>query len=310
MAELGAYNLCGWHIASEIPLPELPSWTGAPRAPDIVIALGEVPAALDSLTLHTPALQIDRSGRARYAITGVAAYLIEGGNRVTIAPLLAPDSADVRLFLLGSVFGILCHQRGVLPLHAASVEVDGQAIALAGVSGVGKSTLATAFMRKGYRLLADDVTPVTLDQGAIRFLPGMRRIRLWADSARFAEWQDGELIRCREGLQKFSRAFVHDEGFAPEAMAPSAVIHLRQISPTAGDSNFVRLRGHSASRELRRNIYRWRSLLTLAGDSGAVERITVAAGGIPRHFLFSRPFGYDQLDATVDTIVETVRLAQ
>jgi hypothetical protein len=301
-------DLCGWHVSSAIPLPELPPWQGEAGAPDIVIALGDVPAAFDDTLFSTPVLQIDRSGRARYFIPGTAAYLVEGGDRITIAAEMAPDSPDVRLFLLGSVFGLLCHQRGVLPLHAASIEVDGQAIALAGVSGVGKSTLAAAFMRRGYPLLADDVTPVAFGADAIRFLPGLRSIRLWADSARFAEWREDELVRCREGLQKFTRAPA--DGFAAAPLAPSAIVHLRQVSPSAGSAHFQRLRGHAAARELRRNVYRWRSLVTLAGDNGAFTRTAEAAGGIPRHFIYWRPFDYARLDATVDAIVETVRLAQ
>jgi hypothetical protein len=300
------HDLCGWHVASEIPLPELPPWRGEGGVPDIVIALGEVPPTLDDPAFSTPVLQIDRAGRARYFIPGTAAWLVEGGSRITIAAEMAADSPDVRLFLLGSVFGILCHQRGVLPLHAASVEVDGQAIALAGVSGVGKSTLAAAFLRRGFPLLADDVTPIALDPGAVRFLPGLRTMRLWADSAAFAEWKEEELVRCREGLQKFNRPV---DLFSPRPLAPSAVIHLRQISPSAGSPNFQRLRGHAATRELRRNVYRWRSLVTLAGDNMAFARTAVAAGGIPRHFLYSRPFDYDRLDGAVDAIVDTVRLA-
>ena len=188
MAEPVHYSLCGWHTASAIELPELPLWTGASDEPEIVIALGDVPDAIEDPVLVTPFLQAARDNRARYSVAGVADYLIEQGKRITIAPRLAPDSPDVRLFLLGSVFGFLCNQRGVLPIHACSVEVDGGAIAFAGASGMGKSTLAATFHRRGFRLLADDVTPVELSDGAIRFLPGLRRIRLWGDSMQAAGW--------------------------------------------------------------------------------------------------------------------------
>jgi len=36
-----------------------------------------------------------------------------------------------------------------MPLHAATVEIDGEAVSFAGASGAGKSTLAAAFLRRG-----------------------------------------------------------------------------------------------------------------------------------------------------------------
>lgn len=44
-----------------------------------------------------------------------------------------------------------------LALHAAVVERDGRALALVGYSGVGKSSLAAAAVRAGYRYLADEL---------------------------------------------------------------------------------------------------------------------------------------------------------
>ncbi|MES2441564.1 MAG: hypothetical protein V4574_01935 [Pseudomonadota bacterium] len=302
------YNLCGWRVASAIHLPELPFWPDEPGAPDIAIVLGDVPAEIPDAALVTPHLQADQSGRARYTIAGVADYLIEQGARITIAPAMDPDAPDVRLFLLGSVFGVLCNQRGVLPLHACAVEVDGGAIAFAGASGAGKSTLAAAFHRRGFKLLADDVTPIAFDGGVVRFLPGLRRIRLWADSMRAAAWDAGDVERCRDGIEKFSRAF--DSGFVTEPLPPLALFHLRVLPETVGDTMFRRLQGAAAVQQVRRQVYRWRTLQRSTGNVEANTRVIRAAAGIPRHFELSRRIGYDQLDATIDAVVETVRLTR
>jgi hypothetical protein len=48
-----------------------------------------------------------------------------------------------------------------VPLHAASVVVDGVAVAVAGESGSGKSTLAAAAVLAGHELVADEVSAVT-----------------------------------------------------------------------------------------------------------------------------------------------------
>lgn len=309
MAEAGRdYNLCGWRVSSAIRLPELPLWADEPGEPDVTIVLGEVPAEIPNATLSTPFMQADQAGRARHAIPGVATYLIEQGSRITIAPAIDPDSPDVRLFLLGSVFGVLCNQRGVLPLHACAVEIDGGAVAFAGASGAGKSTLAAAFHRRGFRLLADDVTPIDFAGGTVRFLPGLRRIRLWADSVEAAGWNQAGLERCREGLEKFSRAF--DDGFTTGPMKPLALFHLRRLPENVGETMFSRLQGAAAVQQVRRQVYRWRTLQRASGKIEATTRVVRAAAGIPRHFELSRRMEYGQLDATIDAVVETVRLSR
>jgi hypothetical protein len=303
------YALCGWHIASVIALPELAPWPGQPGEPVVQIVLGTVPAEISEPSLVTPFLQANRFGVARYTVD-VADFLVERGERITIASAegIAPDAPEVRLFLLGSVFGILCNQRGVLPLHAAAVEVDGKAIAFAGASGAGKSTLAAAFHRRGFRLLADDVTPIRFDGNHVEFLPGLQRIRLWADSMAAIDWRQGEAERCRPGIEKFSRAF--DHGFVDKPLQPVALFHLRALSDTNGDTTMSRLRGADAVHQVRRQVYRWRTLQRSTSTSEAVSRVLRSAAGIPRHYVLSRRLGYDNLDHTIDTALEAVRLAR
>jgi hypothetical protein len=62
--------------------------------------------------------------------------------------------------------------------------VDGQAIALLGLAGAGKSTTAAAFALSGFSVLSDDVG--VLDDQRDRFLvqPGYPRLNLWANSVR------------------------------------------------------------------------------------------------------------------------------
>ncbi|MEZ0242691.1 MAG: hypothetical protein ACAH11_04910, partial [Sphingomonas sp.] len=132
------YTLCGWHVASAIALPGVAGWVGEADAPDIRIALGAVPDRLDAPLLDLPTVQVDRAGRVRFEVPGVLACLIEGGADVIVTTARPDEAAN---FLLGTVFGILCHQRGHLPLKAAAVEIDGRAVLLGGATGTGKSTL-------------------------------------------------------------------------------------------------------------------------------------------------------------------------
>ncbi|WP_324808154.1 hypothetical protein SH584_02045 [Sphingomonas sp. LY29] len=113
-------------------------------------------------------------------IEDVASYLIQDGNRIVVDPAPGAEWANVRLFLLGSVMGVVLHQRGLLPLHANAIVIDGQACAFMGHSGAGKSTLAACFHDAGYPVLADDVVVVSFDErGEPIVSPGIPRVRLW-----------------------------------------------------------------------------------------------------------------------------------
>lgn len=300
------YTLCGWRVSSEIALPDLQRWSGDARVPDVTIAFGAVPI-MDAPVLETALVQIDAKARARFAIDAVGAYLVEQGARITVAPRTARDDPAIRLFLLGSGLGFLCHQRGVLPLHAGSVVVDGTAICFAGASGSGKSTLTDAFARHGFPILSDDLSPIELGGGAARILPSLRRIRMWGDSLANAGWAQAETERCREGLEKFSRSLRGDA--VPEAVPPSAIVHLRQ-GERGAPAQFTRVRGRDAIEEFRRQVYRWRSLVGMVGVPTAMARTAAAAAAFPLHFKLERPLDFDALDSLVTEIVATVRAAR
>jgi len=309
MAEIimpqGDYDLCGWRVTSVIALPDLPRWTGDARNPDVTIEIGQA-GPLDQPVVSTPLVQIDAEGRTRFGVEGVAQYRVEAGRRVIIDPAQPLDAPDIRLFLLGSALGYLCHQRGVMPIHAATVDIDGEAVCFAGASGAGKSTLADAFARRGHPVLSDDVSPLDPDHGLI--LPSLRRIRMWGDAIDNAGWDASTMERCRAGLEKFSRT-LHD-GPSVEPLRPRAIFHLRRQWDKLGGARFRRIRGRPAVEQFRRQVYRWRSLVGMAGASSAMARSAIAASHFPLHFIVERPHTFDRLDATVDEILATVRAAR
>jgi len=79
--------------------------------------------------------------------------------------------------------GFVLLLRGLVCLHASAIVVDGEAIALVGPAGAGKSTTAAAFAARGFSVLAEDV--VTLDDRGDIFMvrPAYPCIRLWPASA-------------------------------------------------------------------------------------------------------------------------------
>lgn len=75
---------------------------------------------------------------------------------------------DIVWLLLRPVMSMVLWLRGTTCLHASVVAVNDSAIALLGSNGAGKSSLAAAFARNGYSVLADDVA--VLQDGNDHFL--------------------------------------------------------------------------------------------------------------------------------------------
>jgi hypothetical protein len=91
---------------------------------------------------------------------------------------------DACTYLLGPVIGFVLRLRGVTCLHASAIAIDGQAIALVGSPGAGKSTTAAAFAQGGFSVIADDVVALAEDGENFLVQPGYPRVNLWPDSVR------------------------------------------------------------------------------------------------------------------------------
>lgn len=272
--------LCGWLVTSELPLPDLMPWTADNRPADVEIRLGNVPGQLPNATSFGPLLQIAPNGTCRFAVPGVAAYLIENARTVTIAPETDPNTAEIRVFLLGTVFGILCHQKGLLPLHASCVQIDdGSAVAFCGASGAGKSTMAAAFQRHGYPVLADDISVVDLSspEGPL-VQPAFPRIKLWRDAIDSFALSTTGLERSRPTLEKFHLR-TH-ETFTTEPTRLSAVYHLRDTRD-GGQEGVEELRGLTAVRDLFSNVYRRRIGQNLTGSDEIFKAVGRLCEAVP-----------------------------
>ena len=170
------YQLFGLKIRSEIALPELFPVEDL-EEPQVIVRRGDLESRDDE-----EGLRPDSEGLLLH-IPRIARFRISGGDEIVVDAEAGAVDRNVRLFLLGSAFGALLHQRGLLPLHANAVEIDGRAVAFMGPSGAGKSTLAAWFHDHGYRVIADDVCVIRFDgEGRPCAAPGLPRLRLWRDA--------------------------------------------------------------------------------------------------------------------------------
>jgi hypothetical protein len=116
---------------------------------------------------------------------GLARFFVDfGSRRIEAWPLAgSPDHTLAHLLLDQVLPRAICHE-GRFVLHASSVALaDGGAIAFAGISGRGKSTLASGFYRAGYCLLSDDCLLLEKRGDSVVAIPAYPSMRLWPDSA-------------------------------------------------------------------------------------------------------------------------------
>jgi hypothetical protein len=175
------YQIYGLVISSEFAIPELElRRLKSALAVDVEIVLGRIPEALTAAAKDRPLYA--ENGHALLTIPKIARYRVSGGREVLVEP--EADLSLVRLFLLGSVMGLVCQQRGLLALHASAVAVGHEAVAFVGYQGQGKSTLAAHCLAHGsVRLVTDDILVVTFDAGGRPWAhPGMPAVKLWRDA--------------------------------------------------------------------------------------------------------------------------------
>jgi len=173
------YRAYGLDIEAEMEIPQLLPGAG-PGA--VRIRLGSTPPELDSPLAQTAWHQQNES-QCLIWVDGVARFLIERGALMVVDPDPNAHPQTVNLWLLGSAMAALLHQRGLLPIHASAVETPFGAVLIAGDSGAGKSTTAAGFLQRGCRLLADDVSAITLDaQGKAMVAPAYPQQKLWQDA--------------------------------------------------------------------------------------------------------------------------------
>ena len=238
------YSLFGDCLRSELAFEDLrplanatPRWTlrmVTEKPPDNGDVIGEVVDAICAIRLskHDDGFRLSHSCTADYDIS-------DDGSSIACRPINSVDLESLRYDIANRVMAVAFHAAGALCLHSSAVQIDGGVIAFLAPKGYGKSTLASALIGSGAKLVTDDMLAVEL-LPEVRALPGILGLRLRDDSAQTVLPPDIERRRGVDGKHVVQRL---SEDRLMLAKSPLAAIYT--LAPVA------RAYGHPVVRRTR-----------------------------------------------------------
>ena len=239
------YKAFGFIIESDFAIAQIPEISGGEADVRIVRA--------DLSGLPPQERKFLREGAVYARVAGLAVFRITDGCLIQVDP--EPDCTDSKLgvFLMGSSMGAILHQRGLIPLHGSCVTDGRRSVLLTGDSGAGKSTLAAEFLRRGWKLITDDVSVLYDVDGTPVVQSSYPSQKLWKDALDRYDRPDADIhsLYFTDHREKFG---VDVTRFFYDGRAPlSAVVRLIPDAPVCA---LNALEGMVKVDQLLRNTYR------------------------------------------------------
>jgi hypothetical protein len=294
----GIYVFGGITLCSEIPLPELsPAGVDSVAHDPVSIHVGDVCAPWPGAVELDPDC-FATSEKYLLRIPGLASYQVTNGTEIVINPAPGAEMLDVRAYLLGMVFMVLCQQRGLLPLHGSAISGPAGVVAFLGRSGQGKSSLAAHLAQRGFTVVADDVCLIDpAPVGEVMVTPVAPWLKLWRNSLK-------HLGRNEDGLQRvFSEEDKYRVPLVAEAEAKPirSVVFLAPPDPSTLVTAIEEITRPEAV-PLLMNLTHQAYLLEATGQR---EESFLRCGRVlsqARAYRLRRPWGLEHLESTVDAV--------
>ncbi len=246
-----SYQVYGLKVRSELNCPEL--LRASFSIPDIDVRFEPVSEQLQNCIFSCSNFDAGEAA-ILLRVPRVGRFLIENGRRIRIQPEAGVEQTKLRLFLLGSCLGAILHQRGITPLHASAVSCGAGAIVVCGRSGAGKSTTAAALAARGFGILADDISALSIRHRDVLLAPGYPQMKLWQNSMEYFR------LPCRDNERVRPRVAKHavrlEKDFEIDAKPVRAIFWLNKHGN--GAAAVRELKGCACFQAIRKNIYRKR----------------------------------------------------
>ena len=244
-----SHRAFGLNLHSELHCPELSQAFFS--AADVEVRFEAVPTTLEHRMTSRRGVDVGAAS-VLLRVPEVGRFLIQDGCSIHIQPAAGVEPRTLRLFLLGSCLGAILHQRGITPLHGSAVSHGSGAIVICGRSGIGKSTLAAALACRGYSILTDDVSALSIDGQDVMLAPGYPQLKLWLNSMEHFQLACRDHDRVRPDVAKHAVRTAGDFESTPKPVRTLLWLDQQAIATP----RLQALTGIARFHAIRKNIYR------------------------------------------------------
>ena len=260
------YRVYGVNIESKIEVPEF-EVIDSNSDIDVKLSFGVVNEEIINLITQGHRAKYEKQDMWFY-IEDVAIFHIYNGDTVTIEPMGDKNNKMIKLYIMGSVMGMILLQRNMVAIHGGGIVIDGKGCIFTGQKGAGKSTITTALRKKGYKFIADDVCSINIgDINTIHH--GFGYQKLCEDAMEKLGYNLNEFEPFRGDLNVNKYIVPAFDEFTKEEVPLEAVFEL-----AVGDVDEVKIEeilGANKMNKLIENVFR-------------IEMLTYAGGMEPKYF--------------------------
>lgn len=212
------YKLYGMKIESDLEFPQLVKCDDEASS-DVKIV--EAPLS-EEIKRKYPQKRYEFGHEYSWLLNTTCQIEVYRGETITYALTGNGNPAYLQAYLLGYGMSMLALQRDMLPIHCSVVAHEDGAVLIAGESGVGKSTITTAFLKNGYALMADDMA---LADGQMVY-PAFPYQKLCRDVVVREGYNFEDLIYIDEDKDKFLAPYRGEFGLEAKPMKGFILLHL------------------------------------------------------------------------------------
>ena len=295
------YKLYGLTVVSELKIPDAESVTLGQTARNTDVTVAIAPVSQDFLHNEEYLKITDEWGyyvqNPRHFFMrcfGFDFELVDGDSIIIDTHEQDTGKSDLFTFILGSAFGVIGIQRGLIPIHGAAVVTGDTSVIIAGDIGSGKSAVLSSLVISGYKYLTDEISMVFTKEGRPFVIPSYPQRKIDAKTA--GETGDSisdTALRDEGGKDKFAVRRVPE--WFDETLPLSCIIEIvpvKRDNDPAFSPEITEITGHESLRLVMRNQYRPRFVATIGTPPGSMKRLLEITSSVKTYRLLRPAEGF------------------